>query len=213
MESATLNGHDLDFRIADCLSRLAAGDDAARTTILEICDERIHELSQRLLRDFASVRRWDDTNDVAQNAALRLYRALGQTVPDSPRGLMGLMATQVERELLDLARKHAGPLSYASNHGTNVLDGTSGALVFVVDETPEYATDDDLVPLERWEAFHRAVENLSADQREVFKLVWYLGADKPSVARTLGLSLRTVERRWQEARALVATALDENSAR
>jgi len=213
VESATLIGHDIDLSIAGCLTRLAAGDDAARTTILEICDERIHELSHRLLGDFASVRRWDDTDDVAQNAALRLYRALGQTVPASPRGLMGLMATQIQRELLDLARKHAGPMSYASNHGTNVLERTSGVIVFVVDETPEYATEDELVPLERWEAFHRAVENLPDDHREVFTLAWYLGVDKPSVARALTMSLRTVERRWQEARALVAAALDGNDAR
>ena len=69
---------------------------------------------------FARVRRWDNTDDVSQNAALRLYRALGDTVPDSPRGLMCLMATVIQRELLDLARKHAGAMSYAANHGTNI---------------------------------------------------------------------------------------------
>lgn len=199
---------DLDDAIAACLERLAAGDDSARERILEICDGRLRELSSRLLGKFAKVRRWDNTDDVAQNAAMRLYRALGDTVPDSPRGLMGLMATVIQRELLDLARKHAGPMSYAANHGTNVREGTNGD-VFVVDETIDVNEDaDEELPLERWEQFHAAVENLPEEHREVFKLVWYLGADRETAAKTLGLSLRTVGRRWQEARALISHALD-----
>ena len=101
-------------RLAACLEQLHAGDDVARGEILALCDARLRELSHRLLGKFAKVRRWDDTDDVAQNAALRLYRALADTVPDSPRGLMGLMSTQIQRELIDLARKHSGPMSYAA---------------------------------------------------------------------------------------------------
>lgn len=197
----------LDATITACLKRLAAGDDSAREQILEICDGRLRSLSHRLLGKFAKVRRWDNTDDVAQNAAMRLYRALAETVPDSPRGLMGLMATQIQRELLDLARKHSGPMSYASNHGTNVRDDTDGA-VYVVDEAADAGGLDEEIPLDRWEAFHAAVENLPDEHREVFKLVWYLGADREAAAKTLGMSLRTVGRRWQEARELVARSIE-----
>lgn len=213
MFSSDSDQDDLDAVIDRCLQKLGRGDDSAREMLLEICDRRLRQLSSRLLGGFATVRRWDNTDDVAQGAAIRLHRALADTVPDTPRGFMALMATQIQRELLDLARKHAGPMSYASNHGTNIVNGTSGDLVFVVDAVEDEATVDDAAPLERWEAFHRAVENLPDEHREVFKMAWYLGADKPSVARALGLSLRTVARRWQEARALVAAALDGNDAR
>ena len=197
----------LDAVLARCLKRLAAGDASARDEILEVCNERIRELSSRLLGKFAKVRRWDNTDDVAQNAAMRLYRALGATVPESPRGLMGLMATQIERELIDLARKHAGPMSYAANHGTNVRTGTEGG-VFLVDECEDgNDSHEEELPLERWEAFHAAVEKLPEEHREVFKLVWYLGADRETAAKTLGMSVRTVGRRWQEAREVVARAL------
>ncbi len=197
----------LDGAIAGCLERLAAGDDSAREQILEICDGRLRSLSRRLLGKFARVRRWDNTDDVAQNAAVRLYRALAETVPDSPRGLMGLMATQIQRELLDLARKHAGPMSYASNHGTNVQDDTNGE-VFLVDEAEDGSDKlDEEIPLDRWEAFHAAIESLPEEQREVFRLVWYLGADRETAAKTLGLSVRTVGRRWQEAREMVTQAV------
>jgi RNA polymerase sigma factor (sigma-70 family) len=198
---------DLDVAIAACLKRLAEGDDSARAKLLEICDGRLRKLSHRLLGKFARVRRWDNTDDVAQNAAMRLYRALGETVPDSSRGLMGLMATVIQRELLDLARKHAGAMSYAANHGTNIREGTVSG-VFVVDETPDVGDGlEDEIPLDRWEAFHAAVEALPEEHREVFKLVWYLGTDRETATKTLGMSIRTVGRRWQEAREMVERAI------
>ena len=197
-----------DDQIAGWLRDLASGDDSARGKILETCDSRLRELAHRLLGKFANVRRWDNTDDVAQNAALRLYRALGETIPDSPRGLMGLMAVQIQRELIDLARKHSGPMSYAANHGTNVRPGTSGDEVFLVDEAPEISPDDEILPVDRWKSFHEAVESLPVEHREVFRLVWYLGVDQETAARSLGVSLRTVARRWQEARAMVKARLD-----
>ncbi len=200
----------LDAVLSGCLLRLAKGDNSARDEILEVCNERLRKLSSRLLGKFARVQRWDNTDDVAQNAALRLYRALGETVPESPRGLMGLMAVQIERELLDLARKHAGPMSYAANHGTNVREGTSGGDVYLVEEAEDPGeSSDEEIPLARWESFHRAVENLPPEHREVFRLVWYVGADRETAAKALDSSVRTVGRRWLEAREMVAQALSE----
>ena len=51
--------------LAECLSRLAAGEERARDRIIEVCNDRLRELSSRLLGKFAKVRRWDDTDDVA----------------------------------------------------------------------------------------------------------------------------------------------------
>ena len=199
---------ELTATLGDCLVRLQTGDDAARAEILAICDTRLRDLSHRLLGRFAKVRRWDDTDDVAQNAALRLYRALTDTVPDSPRGLMGLMATQIHRELIDLARKHSGPMSYAANHGTNVRRDRDGE-VFVVEEFADQGdADDEEIPIARWEQFHAAVEALPDEQREVFKLVWYLGLDQQAAAEALGMSLRTLARRWHEGRQAVRLTLE-----
>ena len=196
----------IDDTLRECLTGLSSGDEAARGRIIEVCQSRLQELAHRLLgRKFSKVRRWDDTDDVAQNAALRLYRALAETVPDSPRGLMGLAATQIHRELIDLARKHSGPMSYAANHGTNVMGGRDGP-VHVVDGAADIG-DDEEIPIERWEEFHVSVEQLPADQREVFSLIWYLGLDQEAAAKSLGCSLRTVSRRWAEAREAVQKAI------
>lgn len=196
--------------LESCLAALRGGDDSARVTILEICNDRLRELSHRLLGKFAKVRRWDDTDDVAQNAALRLYRALADTVPDTPRGLMGLLATQIQRELLDLARKYSGPMSYAANHGTNVRRDSRGEAM-LVDEAHDPGESDEEIPIDRWEQFHAAVEALPDEQREVFKLIWYLGLDQQSAADAHGISVRTVARRWQEARASLHGGLSDST--
>jgi len=194
-------------RLACCLERLAAGEKSARNEILEICDQRMRVLSRRLLGGFARVRRWDNTDDVAQNAAIRLHRALADTVPESPRGLMGLMAVQIQRELIDLARKHSGPNSWASNHDTNAGQiGRDGACR--VDDAEASDSADETIPLERWEEFHAAIEELPGDLREVFRMVWYLGLDRESAAKAMRCSVRTLGRMWAEAREHVGRAME-----
>jgi RNA polymerase sigma factor (sigma-70 family) len=202
----TFTGTTTD-RLAASLERLAAGDKSARDEILELCQERLRVLSRRLLGKFARVRRWDNTDDIAQNAAMRLHRALGDTVPDSPRGLMGLMAVQIQRELIDLARKHSGPHSWASNHDTNAgMNGSEWECR--VDEAAEPDESLEEIPIERWEEFHAAIEGLPGDLREVFRMVWYLGLDRESAAKAMGCSVRTLGRMWAEARDLVGRAME-----
>jgi len=197
-------------RLATCLERLAAGDQTARDEILELCQARLQVLSHRLLGRFARVRRWDNTDDVAQNAALRLYRALGETVPKDTRGLLGLMAVQIQRELIDLARKHAGPHSWASNHDTNAgMKGSEWECRVDGAAAPDESQEE--IPIERWEEFHAAIKALPGDLREVFRLVWYLGLDRESAAKTLGCSVRTLGRMWQEAREQVRQTLGEQA--
>ena len=192
--------------LADSLARLAAGDLSARDRIIELCSDRLRVLAHRMLARFPNVRRWDDTDDVFQNAAMRLHRALGQMQFDSPRSIMALAATQLHRELIDLARRHAGPASYAANHGTNMIPLAPGADVAGGRHIDGMATPE--TPLDRWNEFHEAVEKLPDGSREVFHLVWYLGADQKTIAVLLDCSERTVKSRWREAREAVKTALD-----
>jgi RNA polymerase sigma-70 factor (ECF subfamily) len=63
--------------MAECLQRLERGDLTVRDRIIELCSSRLHALAHRMLGRFPGVRRWEDTDDVFQNAAMRLHRALG----------------------------------------------------------------------------------------------------------------------------------------
>ena len=191
--------------LAECLQRLEQGDLSARDRIIELCSSRLHALAHRMLGRYPGVRRWEDTDDVFQNAAMRLHRALGQMRLDAPRSIMALAATQLHRELIDLARRHAGPASYAANHGTNVMPGSAA------DDGPDQYIDGSPASdtnLDRWTLFHEAIANLPDDAREVFHLVWYLGADQKTIASLLDCSERTVKYRWRSAREAVRAALN-----
>ena len=188
-----------------CLERLAAGDLSARGPILELCARRLRVLASRMLDQFPGVRRWDDTDDVFQNAVLRLHRALAEVRPQSPRDVMLLAAAQVRRELLDLARRYAGPHSHAAHHATNVVMKGRDP------DAPAFHTDRSAAPeegLDRWSAFHETIADLPAEHREMFHLVWYLGVDQRTIACLLDCSPRTVKTRWREAREAVRAALD-----
>lgn len=194
---------DTSAALEDCLRRLAAGDLTARDQIVELCAGRLRALAHRMLGGFPVVRGEADTDDVLQNAALRLHRALGDlaVTGQTPRSVLALAATQVRRELLDLARRCRGPESRAANRGTNALPGGMGGLVVE-------AAADEPEPLDRWEEFHRAIADLPEEEREVVHLAWYMGADQRTIAAVVGCSTRTVKTRWRSAREHIAAALD-----
>ena len=195
----------LPHKVEDCLRDLAVGDDTARERILELCQERLRHLTQRMLRGFPSVKRWEDTDDVYQNAILRLYRCLGEVTIESPREIMALAATQIHRELIDLARHHAGPMSFGANHvtGSHPIDDHSNS------RHPQDERHDTATTIDRWTRFHQAVEMLSSEQKEVFQLVWYLGADQKTIADLVGCSVRTVKNRWRGARESIRATLND----
>ena len=196
---------DLPPSVEACLRDLAAGEEAARERLLELCSGRLRLLAHRMLRRFPAVRRWEETDDVFQNAAMRLYRCLGEVSVESPRDVLALAATQIHRELIDMARHHSGPMAFGSNHATGIqpLEDHSN-MRHPADTTSESHTE-----LDRWTAFHEAIEQLPAIQSEVFKLVWYLDADQQSIAKLHNCSIRTVKSRWREAREAVKDAMGD----
>ena len=196
---------DLQTLTRDCLERLAAGDLNARDQLIELCSERLRLLTHKLIARYPGVRRSNDTDDVFQDAIMRLHRALGDLAAkgESPRSLMALGAIQIHRQLIDMARRVASPMSHESNHGTNVFDvgGRSQHVVEIAAVENE--------PLDGWERFHAAIEGLDPEAREVFRLVWYLGADQKTVAAVMACCERTVKTRWRQAREAVKAALED----
>ena len=191
-------------RIGLALERLAAGDASATEDLIAWATERMREISHRMLRTFPTVSRWEQTNDVVQNAALRLDRALRDTVPTSAGGLVGLAATKIRRELLDMAKKYRGPESFAAHHETNYqrLDGEMRGKVEDAAQAPESPADFD-----RWTRLHTLAAELPQEERDVFQMCWYLGLKQDEIAQQLGCSVRTVKRRWEVAKQMLAEAM------
>lgn len=171
----------------------AANDGRAR--VVAAAAARMRDMAHRMLRRFPTVRRWNETDDVVQGAALRLHRALAATTPETTGRFLGLVALQIRRELLDLARSYTSPESFARNHETNVLRGAGGEVdkVALVADPEAEAPD----AIAAWTRFHHAITTLPADDRELFDLVWFLGLPQERVATLLGCSTRTIRRRWE----------------
>jgi RNA polymerase sigma factor (sigma-70 family) len=191
-------------RISPALERLAAGDAAAREEVIAGAAERMQEIAHRMLRTFPTVGRWEQTDDVVQNALFRLDRALRQTIPANSGGLDGLAATQVRWELLDMAKKYRGPESFAANHETN-YQRRDGELHCQVDDVAQNVDPAD--NLERWTRLHTMAGPLPEEESRVFHLCWYLGLKQDEIARELGCSVRTVKRLWESAKKRLAAAM------
>ena len=200
---ATAPGNTTQLRY--WLERMRAGDGHARQELLAHASARLRTLAGRMLRDYPSVRRWEQTDDVLQQALMRLHRALAEVTPESLPHFYNLAALQIRRELLDLAKHHLGPEGQGARHHSDAhgraADDEGGPLGGVADHAAEPTT------LEAWSEFHARVEALPPQEREVFNLLWYQGLNQDEAAEALGVSSRTVLRRWQSARLLLYQAL------
>jgi RNA polymerase sigma-70 factor (ECF subfamily) len=191
------------LQIQGWIERLKAGDDSARRELINCAVERLTHLTRRMLRNYPRVKRWEQTDDVLQNACMRLYRSLEQVTPDSVTGFFRLAAVNIRRELLDLAKHYYGPRGAGAKHATGVARDTEapGAALEPAD------SEEDPARLEAWSEFHRQVELLPDEEREVFDLLWYQDLSQAEAAELLGVSERTIKRRWQSARLKLHDAL------
>jgi RNA polymerase sigma-70 factor (ECF subfamily) len=185
--------------LRDLLGPVAAGDRAARDELLRRVAGNLERLTHKLLAAYPTVRRWEETDDVVQNATLRLLRALEHVSPADPRQFFGLAAQQIRRELIDLARHYYGPHGLGANYASR---GGSA---------PDAAAPDGS-GLADWQEFHEGVARLSEADREVFGLLYYQGLNQAEAAQLLGLSVAAVQQRWQRARLRLHDLLKQQSA-
>jgi len=172
-------------RFDSLIAGLSAPDQAARLAardaLVAAAIDHMRSVAHRMTRGFPQ-------------ASLRLTRALDAVVPTDGRHLLNLIATQVRRELIDLARRYAGAESFARYHETN-LGHVDGQDVFRSDSA-EDPVNPDLEGVSSWTRFHEAADTLNEEDRELFNLVWYLGLSQERAAKALGYSVRTIARRW-----------------
>jgi RNA polymerase sigma-70 factor (ECF subfamily) len=187
------------------IDRLRDGDESAREALLEAACGRLSRLAGRMLKGYPGVARWEQTGDVLQGALLRLDRALRAVTPPTARDFFCLAAAQIRRELIDLARHHSGPEGLGAHHASQA--GRCGPEAQADALDPSDLTDDP-ARLMDWTEFHRQVDALDEQEREVFDLLWYHGLTQAQAAELLEVNERTVKRRWLAARLALSDALD-----
>lgn len=193
----TANGQSAE--IQRWLDRLRAGDDSARAELVTCACQPLERLTRKMLHGWERVHRWEQTPDVMQNVLLRMYRALTECRPASAVEFFRLAATSIRHELQDLAKHHYGPRGDGANHATPNWKTWDAS----VDEgvTWEFGeVDEDPADLAIWAEFHAGVAHLPDEERAVFDLLWYQELSQAEAADLLGISERTLKRRWAAAR-------------
>lgn len=159
-------------------------------------------LTKRMFHQFPALRRWEQTDDVFQNAMIRLHKAVQDVQVQSKLHFLNLAKMQIKRVLLDLARKYRSEKSFAANHHSDSLNPEilSGMVTTLPD--PEENLDP-------WIDLHIQIEALPDDLKEVVDLIWYESLPIEKVAEKLQISERTARRRWQLARLQLAEFLKQ----
>jgi RNA polymerase sigma-70 factor (ECF subfamily) len=180
-----------------CLDRWQNGEAAARQELLNGACERLTQIARTMLRAYPRLKRWEQTEDVLQNALIRMLRAFDIITPSSLRDFYRLATLQIRRELIDLVRHYYGPEGRGVKHATNRMEDGSRNSAPLLYERADQA--DEPSRLAVWAEFHEQVEQLPEEERDAFGLIWYQGLAHTEAAEILGVSARTVKRRWQAA--------------
>ncbi len=184
--------------MTDLLRRMHEGDTAAREQVMAHFSQQIQWHAHKMLKGFPALKRWVQTEDVFQSAMMRLLRALEDVCPSSPDHFLRLASLQIRRELIDLARHHYGPEGSGAHHATNFQPKTDESHAQPAYEAGELTSEPSR--LAAWAEFHEQIQSLPEEERQVFDLLWYQGLTQHEAAALLGLSERTLKRRWQSAR-------------
>jgi RNA polymerase sigma factor (sigma-70 family) len=202
---AAMTRDDRTTVIQGWLNQFNAGDDSAREALFASAQGRLARLARKLLKGFPGVARWEQSDDVLQNALVRLDRSLRAVSPQSAKDFFGLAATQIRRELIDLARHYNGPEGLAAHHAT--LGGKDQRPDAPASGIEPADSTHDPGRLANWTDFHAGIANLADADRELFDLLWYHGLTQAEAGTILGISERTINKRWIAARLRLAEEL------
>lgn len=190
-----------------CLVMLREGDTAVRGELLNLTQDRLLRLTAKMKRDFRGVGRWEQTEDVFQNASMRLYQAMSSTSVQDARHFFRLAALQIRRELIDMCRHYRGPQGHGAHHATQMRQSDEqGQPPVAHDPGDRTQTPADL---QAWSDFHECVEGLPEREREVFELLWYHELKQDEAAELLGVSTRSIKRLWRGARLMLHDRLSD----
>ncbi len=199
--------HGITTQLAKWLELHRNGDPSAKAEIIAHSCERLRVLTSKILRrDFARLARWEQTDDVLQNSLAQLHRSLNELKPESVGQFMGLAATQIRRNLINLVRHHFGPEGAARKHHSDIARTD---VPRIIDGVP--AKNGEPETLEEWDAFLKAFEKLPEVERTVIELIHLQGMTQVEAAEALGITDRTIRRHLQSAKVLLHEAIGKTS--
>lgn len=179
------------------------GDTAAEPIIRELLERAVHRLRQLcgalLHRSYPRLTHPPlnlETDELVGSVVAGLMTALQKIQPQTVRQFFAMANQHMRWQLNDLARllDERPRLAHVSESGV---------------VTPPHSTDSMLSQDAR--RMLLAIEGLPEEDREVFELVRIQGLTQPEAATVVGVSVKTVQRRLNRARLLLAEELADLS--
>lgn len=199
---------DTTIGVQSCLDRLRRGDLTARDEVITIACNRLTILARKMLNDYDRLRRYEQTDDISQNAMMRLHKALQDVQPETAVEFFGLAAHKMRQVLHDEVRFFFGRKKDQDGAAPRVPDNSpahavSGQLSEDSSNPGGFESPDDThdpAILAQWTEFHSAVEGLPPKERQIVDLLFYNGLSQIEAAAVLNVDQSTVKRRWRSAR-------------
>jgi RNA polymerase sigma factor (sigma-70 family) len=189
-----------------CLKGLENRDAAARTELLAFAHRRLKVLAKKMFRRFPTLYSREHSDDLFQEAMIRLWQSLEQVGPTTVAAFMGLATLQMQRALCDLARRHYGQI-HCLPSGERVQRPSINTAV-MDDKIPSSDITDAPDELACWSEFHTAAGRLEEPYRTAFALSFYHELPQAEIAELMNVSVRQVQRYWHTARLKLSNALD-----
>ncbi len=190
---------DRTTQLQHWIDQLRRGDTAAREALIGGAQGRLRALAHDLLAS-DRLRRWEETDDVLQEALITLHRSLAEVWPETVQEFLRLAAFHIRRALVKFARHYYGPHGKGTNHASHLNNrqstGVGWSHVAAEVDTP----GEQLTRAEQLACMCEAVEHLPDEERDVTEMLWLHGLSQVEVAAVLEITDRTVRRRWQRAR-------------
>jgi RNA polymerase sigma factor (sigma-70 family) len=193
-------------KTTDLLRQVRNGEELARNALLAHVRERQMKLASRLKRGYPLLRCMADTDDVIQALQIRLHEVLSSNAPTSASHFESLWKRMVKRTLYDFVRRFMGRNGKKARTLTNLESSIDEKKLLETLQAP----GDDPMCLEFWTAFHECAATLPEKERDVFRLLHYQDMTQKQAASILGVSLKTVRRRWTRAKCLLGECLIDN---
>jgi RNA polymerase sigma factor (sigma-70 family) len=158
------------------IGRLREGDPGARTQLIDRAARRLEFLVAKIVREsFPRLSGHEDT--AMQESSLRLWSALESVRPPTQKDFFRFAAHKIRQTLFDLVERESRAAAIPPG-------------------SPESQTTYNPEKIAQWTEFHRAVERLPDDQREVFEMRFYNDLTNAEIADQLGTMPKAVSRLW-----------------
>lgn len=184
-------------RINELLERYRQGDKSARGELFDYAWESLEKLIKTIFRKSDKLHRFEVTDDVRQNLAIRMLEALDKVKPASALHFFRLVDKHIRWELLDLYRHYYGRYGMGRHHDT--------------DKAPLEGPDRRQVSDFDYAAYNEVLNAMSEEERDVFTLHSHRELPLTEIAKMLGITYGQVKRRHQSAKLKLWEALGDEA--